>query len=248
LNKVNLKSILSWAKKNGYKFSKGRLYNEELLISGPKKITDADYESISFSSTPVNLKSGVIFSSSNSESSILTILTDKPKLSFVKCISELFTPDPCKVIVGENVVIEDMCSIGNDGFGYVKDEDSGEWVKFPHFGNIVIGDNVTIKDFATVARGTLGDTIIGSGTKIDCRVHIAHNVEIGKNCMVIANAMIAGSVSIGDGCWIGPSSSIINKAKIGDNVFVGIGANVISDIPNNAVVVGNPGKIIRFQK
>ena len=94
----------------------------------------------------------------------------------------------------------------------------------------------------------MSDTIISDGVKIDNLVHIAHNVQIGKNTLIIAKSMIGGSTKIGKNCWIGPSSSIINQIEIGNNVIVGIGTNVLKSCPDFSVVAGNPGKIIRIIK
>ena len=77
-------------------------------------------------------------------------------------------------------------------------------------------------------------------------ISIKDNCFIGMNCVITAKVVISGSTVIGDNVWIGPGSSIINKIKIGNNVYIGIGTNVIKDVPDNAVVVGNPGRIIRI--
>ena len=84
---------------------------------------------------------------------------------------------------------------------------------FPHIGGVLIEDDVYIGANACIDRGSLGDTIIGKGSKIDNLVHIAHNVNIGENVMIIANSMIAGSVNVGKNSWIAPlhPSSIKNQ-------------------------------------
>lgn len=133
------------------------------------------------------------------------------------------------VVIGKNVLIHPGAVLGTDGFGYEKRRD-GSYVKFTHIGTVVIEDDVEIGANTVIDRGTLSETRIGSGTKIDNLVHIAHNVTIGKNCLVIAQAMLAGGVKIDDGVWVGPSSSILDKVRIGRGAFVGMGVPVIRNI------------------
>ncbi|MDB0601498.1 hypothetical protein PL373_10140 [Tenacibaculum maritimum] len=87
--------------------------------------------------------------------------------------------------------------------------------------------------------------MLENNVKVDNLVHIAHGVKVGRNSVIIANAMIAGSVNIGENSWIAPSSSIINKKNIGDNVLVGLGAVVTKNVENDVIVAGNPAKFIR---
>ena len=144
-----------------------------------------------------------------------------------------------KVIIGENVVIHSGTVIGADGFGYEKNS-LGEMEKIPHIGGIIIEDNVEIGANTCIDRGTLDDTIIRKGAKIDNLVHIAHNVDIGENCVVIANSMVAGSVKIGKGSWIAPSVNILNKKNIGSNAVIGIGSLVLKNVKDDTTVYGFP--------
>tara|TARA_R110002073_G_scaffold322276_2_gene498838 strand:+ start:20226 stop:21122 length:897 start_codon:yes stop_codon:yes gene_type:complete len=147
-------------------------------------------------------------------------------------------------IIGNNVTIGSNNTIGGVGFGYEKNKDN-DFVLIPHIGNVIISDNVDIGSNTCVDRAVLGSTIIGENVKIDNLVHIAHGVQIGRNAVVIANAMVAGSVSIGENSWIAPSASIINQKNVGDNSLVGLGAVVTKDVGSNAIVAGNPAKFIR---
>ncbi len=149
-----------------------------------------------------------------------------------------------KVVIGERVSINSGTVIGADGFGYERDE-SGALVKFPNVGGVVIEDDVDIGSNTSIDRGTLSNTRIGKGTKIDNLCHIAHNVVIGRHCSIIAESMIGGSVIIGDYAWIAPSACIRDGLKIGRNSTVGLGAVVTKDVPDNAVVMGVPAKAIR---
>jgi UDP-3-O-[3-hydroxymyristoyl] glucosamine N-acyltransferase len=147
------------------------------------------------------------------------------------------------VYIGRNVIIHAGTVIGGDGFGYQRNN-VGAWEKFPHLGGVIINENVEIGANATIDRGTLGNTIIEEGVKIDNLVHIAHNVKIGKHSAIAASTIISGSVTIGEFCWISPSVSIKDQLKIGATVTIGIGSKVFKNIPENQTWVGNPAKPI----
>ena len=119
-------------------------------------------------------------------------------------------------IIGNRVNIRSNVTIGNWGFGFVKDE-NGNNINFPHYGNAVIEDDVQIGSSTCVDRGALSDTIIKKGAKIDNLVHVAHNVIIGENALVIACTMIGGSTVIGDNCWVAPAVILRNGISIGKN-------------------------------
>jgi UDP-3-O-[3-hydroxymyristoyl] glucosamine N-acyltransferase len=148
-------------------------------------------------------------------------------------------------VLGINTRIAANCSIGGDGFGFEIDESSGEVIKMPHFGRVLIGQNVEIFSNVCIARGSLRDTVIGNNVKIDNLVHVAHNVEIGDNTFIIANAMLAGSTKIGTRAWIGPSTSILNGITIGDLSMTGVGSVVTKSCGTNEVVAGVPAKRLR---
>ena len=141
--------------------------------------------------------------------------------------------------IDHHVSIGSNNTIGENGFGYSKKE-NGESELFPHFGKVMIMDNVHIGNNTCIDRGSLSDTVIKTGVKIDNLVHIAHNVVISENSYIIACSMIAGSVEIGKNCWIAPSSTIRNAITIGENVTVGLASTVVKSIPNDTVVMGNP--------
>lgn len=149
---------------------------------------------------------------------------------------------PPFVKMGKNVTIHQNCVIGAEGFGYEKLDD-GTWIHVPHIGGITIGDDVEIHAMTIIDRGTVGDTIIGDGTKIDKHCHIGHNSRIGRNCVICSGVLICGSVTIGDNVWISPHATVINKATIANNVFIGLHANVIKSVTREGVrVVGNPAR------
>lgn len=148
------------------------------------------------------------------------------------------------VSIGKNVVVQAGTVIGKEGFGFERD-DEGELMRFPHIGGVIIGDDVEIGANVCIDKGTLGNTIIGKGTKIDNLCHIAHNVQIGEHCMIIAQSMLAGSSRIGDYCTVAPCACVREKLVIGNNVLMGLGAIVTKDIESGWVAFGTPAKPIR---
>ena len=121
-------------------------------------------------------------------------------------------------IIGDNVVIQSGSVIGSDGFGLIKDSDL--WIKVPHIGNVVIGNNVEIGANTTIDKGTIDSTIISDNVKIDNLVHVAHNVKIGKNTAIAACVGIAGSTNIGENCTVGGGSGLNGHINIADNVHI----------------------------
>jgi len=144
------------------------------------------------------------------------------------------------VIIGENVIIHSGTVIGADGFGYVRNE-RDEFEKFPHISNVIIEDDVEICGLTHIARGTLGDTIIEQGTKIDAHVHVGHNIHIGKHCIITSHAMLGADI-IGDYSWVAPSACLRDRIVIGSGVMIGLGAVVTKDVPDGATVIGNPAR------
>ncbi len=143
-------------------------------------------------------------------------------------------------IIGNNVIIHPGVKIGQDGFGYSLAD--GGLKKFPHIGRVLVQDNVEIGSNTTVDRGSLNDTIIGEGTKIDNQVQIAHNVKIGQNCAIAGQVGISGSVNIGNNVMIGGQVGIKQHRKIGDNVEIAAGSGVTLSIPSNQKVAGSPAR------
>jgi UDP-3-O-[3-hydroxymyristoyl] glucosamine N-acyltransferase len=109
--------------------------------------------------------------------------------------------------IGDNCVIQPGVIIGADGFAFERHE-SGKLEKFPHIRGVRIGNNVEICANSSIARGSLSDTVIGDGTKLDALVHVAHNVMIGRNCELTAGTVIGGSTKVGDLCWTGLNSTL----------------------------------------
>jgi UDP-3-O-[3-hydroxymyristoyl] glucosamine N-acyltransferase len=143
--------------------------------------------------------------------------------------------------IAAGVKVGANCSIGLAGFGYAKDA-NGALSRFPHLGRVVIEAGAEIGSNTCIDRGSLGETVVGEGCKIDNLVHIAHNVVLGRNVVVIANAMIGGSTTIEAQSWVAPSVSVIDGVTIGADAVLGLGAVVLKTVPGGAVFVGNPAR------
>jgi len=144
--------------------------------------------------------------------------------------------------LGKRVIVHAGAVLGSDGFGYVPGTGGEAHRKIPHVGRCLIGDDVEIGANTCIDRGSVDDTVVGSGTKIDNLVHIAHNVRIGARCMIMAEAGLAGSVQVED------EAIIAGQAGIGDHITIGRGARllvqsgVIADIPPGTTVSGYPAR------
>lgn len=145
--------------------------------------------------------------------------------------------------IGMNVTINAGTVVGSDGFGYERTAD-GTMIKFIHLGGVVIEDDVEIGTNTSIDRGTLGDTIIERGVKIDNQVHIAHNCHIKEHAVVIAQCMVGGSVTIGARSWIAPGVVLMNGISIGADSYCGLGAVVTKSVKNGETVMGNPARPI----
>lgn len=141
-------------------------------------------------------------------------------------------------VLGDRVVIHSGTVIGSDGFGYAKDGD--EYHKIPHVGNVVIEDDVEIGANVAIDRATVGTTLIKKGVKLDNLVHIAHNVVIDENSIVLAQVGIAGSTEIGKNVILAGQAGVNGHIKIGDNAKVGSQAGVTKSVPPDTSVSGYP--------
>jgi UDP-3-O-[3-hydroxymyristoyl] glucosamine N-acyltransferase len=121
-------------------------------------------------------------------------------------------------VLGDNNIVHAGVVIGADGFGFEPDGES--WCKIPQLGRVRIGNDVEIGASTTIDRGSLGDTVIGDGVKIDNQIQIGHNVQIGNHTVISACTCIAGSTRIGSHCLIGGSVGIRDNIEITDNVMI----------------------------
>lgn len=135
-------------------------------------------------------------------------------------------------LIGNNVLIHPGCHIGQDGYGFIFFGSEGH-VKVPQTGRVLIQNDVEIGAGTTIDRGSLRDTVIGEGTKIDNQVQIGHNVTIGRRCLLAAQIGLAGSLTIGDNVALGAKVGINNHLHIGDGAQVVAMSGVKDDIPPN---------------
>lgn len=152
-----------------------------------------------------------------------------------------------RVRVGQNVIINSGTVVGADGFGYERNN-LGILEKFPHVGSVVIEDDVEIGSNSCIDRGTLGNTVICQGARIDNLVHISHNVIVGKHTAVIANAMVGGGTQVGDYSWIAPSACLRDRITIGAHSVIGLASVVTKNIPDNVTCIGSPARELKDQK
>jgi UDP-3-O-[3-hydroxymyristoyl] glucosamine N-acyltransferase len=143
-------------------------------------------------------------------------------------------------VVGERVILHSGVRVGSDGFGYVPR--SGAHVKIPHVGRCLIGNDVEIGANSTIDRGSIDDTVVGDGTKIDNLVHVAHNVRVGRLCLLMAQVGIAGSSRIEDGATLAGQVGIAGHLTVGAKAILAAQAGVISDVPAGETWSGYPAR------
>lgn len=145
-----------------------------------------------------------------------------------------------RVRLGDRVILQPGAVVGADGFGYATDG-TGNHHKIPHLGTVVVEDDVEIGANSTIDRGTLGATVIGRGTKIDNLVHVAHNVQIGENCLLVAQVGVAGSARLGRGVILAGQSGVSDHVRLGDGTMVAAQAGVLKDV-DGGLVSGLPAR------
>ncbi|MEO0542549.1 MAG: UDP-3-O-(3-hydroxymyristoyl)glucosamine N-acyltransferase [Pseudomonadota bacterium] len=141
-------------------------------------------------------------------------------------------------LIGDAVVLSPGVRIGQEGFGFVPRSDGLR--KIPQLGRVVLQDQVELGANSAVDRGTLTDTSIGQGTKIDNLVQVAHNVQIGVSTVIAGHAGLAGSAKVGNFCMLGGRVSVGDHVQIGDGAQVAGASSLISDIPAGERWAGSP--------
>ena len=160
-----------------------------------------------------------------------------------------------RVIIGDRVILHPNAVIGADGFSYTTPKQSNfesakltgriestneELIRVNSLGAVVLGDDVEVGANSSIDRGTLKDTIVGPGTKIDNQVQIGHNVQIGKNCMICAQVGIAGSAVIGDGVVLAGKVGVADHVDVGANSVIGAGSGLHTKVAPNSIMYGYP--------
>lgn len=169
-----------------------------------------------------------------------------------------------RVRIGARFICHPGARVGTDGFSFVTPEKSGaeraretmgdqsgtaaqSWSRIHSLGAVTIGDDVEVGANACIDRGTVRDTVIGDGTKIDNLVQIGHNCIIGRDCLVCGQAAFAGSVKTGNNCVFGGQTGVADNLFIGDNVITGGGSKVLSNVPSGRVMLGYPATKMDIQ-
>jgi UDP-3-O-[3-hydroxymyristoyl] glucosamine N-acyltransferase len=142
--------------------------------------------------------------------------------------------------LGARVRLHAGVRVGSDGFGYVPS--ASGILKIPHVGRCILEDDVEVGANSTIDRGSIADTVIGAGTKLDNLVMIAHNVRLGRMCLIAAQSGIAGSTRVGDGCMIGGQVGVTGHLELGNYVKLGAGSGVMDDVPDGEMWSGAPAR------
>ncbi|TCT02891.1 UDP-3-O-(3-hydroxymyristoyl)glucosamine N-acyltransferase [Aquabacter spiritensis] len=146
-------------------------------------------------------------------------------------------------LVGNRVILHAGVRIGQDGFGY-QPSPRGH-LKVPQIGRVVLQDDVEVGAGTSIDRGALRDTVIGEGTKIDNLVQIAHNVAVGRHCIIVSQTGISGSATLGDFVMLGGQVGVLGHITIGDGAQIAATSNVKDDVPPGVRWGGSPAKPVR---
>ncbi|WP_420863693.1 UDP-3-O-(3-hydroxymyristoyl)glucosamine N-acyltransferase [Algirhabdus cladophorae] len=162
-----------------------------------------------------------------------------------------------RVVLGDRVILQPGACIGSDGFSFVTPEKSGvenvratlgdqqdaakqSWTRIHSLGSVHIGDDVEVGANAAIDRGTIRNTTIGRGTKLDNLVHIGHNVQVGEDCLLCGQVGIAGSSTIGNRVVMGGQCGVNDNIFVGDDVIAGGATKIFTNAPAGRVLLGYP--------
>ena len=162
-----------------------------------------------------------------------------------------------RVTIGDRFICQPGAVIGGDGFSFVTPDKSGveeirstlghreeirqqSWTRIHSLGAVTLGDDVEVGANACIDRGTIRDTVVGSGTKIDNLVHLGHNVQVGRDCLLCGQTGVAGSTRIGDRVVLAGQCGVSDNIFVGDDVIAGGGTNIYSNVPAGRVILGSP--------
>lgn len=146
--------------------------------------------------------------------------------------------------IGNDCFIHENAVVGAEGFGFERNQ-NGHPIHFTHLGGVQIGDNVYVGACSVISKGALMDTKIADHSKINARVLVGHNVQVGRSTYLHAGVVVSGGCEIGEACWIGTNATVLEKRVVGHNCIIGSGAVVTKNVLPNSVSVGNPAVKIR---
>jgi UDP-3-O-[3-hydroxymyristoyl] glucosamine N-acyltransferase len=162
------------------------------------------------------------------------------------------------VTIGDRAILQMGASIGGDGFSFVtpelsqmergrkslgRDDAAGpaqSWTRIHSLGGVVLGDDVEVGCNSTIDRGTIADTVIGDGTKLDAQVHVGHNCKVGRDCLLCGQVGLAGSVVLGDRVVLGGRVGVSDNITVGNDVVAGVASLLISNVPAGRMMMGYP--------
>ena len=147
-------------------------------------------------------------------------------------------------LIGDRVTIHSGCKIGQDGFGFLMEAD--RHLKIPQLGRVIIQDDVEIGAGTAVDRGSIRDTVIGEGSKIDNLVQVGHNVSIGRHCILVAQTGISGSSTLEDFVMLGARVGLSNNVTVGEGAQLAAGSNSHANVPASARWGGTPAKPLKL--
>jgi UDP-3-O-[3-hydroxymyristoyl] glucosamine N-acyltransferase len=142
-------------------------------------------------------------------------------------------------ILGDHVTLENGAIVGADGFGFAKNE-AGEWEKIPQSGPVRLGDRVDVQANACIDRATVGETRIGSGTKVDNLVQVGHGSSVGENTLLCAQAGLAGSSVVGSNAILAGQAGVAGHCSLGDGAILTAQSGVSHDVPAGKMMSGSP--------
>lgn len=168
------------------------------------------------------------------------------------------------ITAGDRLIVQPGAVIGSDGFSFVTPEVSGveeiratlgerseiraqHWTRIHSLGGVILGDDVEVGANATIDRGTIRATSIGSGTKIDNLVHVGHNVQVGRDCLLCGQVGIAGSSRIGDRVVLAGQCGVSDNISVGDDVIAGGATKIFTNVPAGRVILGSPATRMETQ-
>jgi UDP-3-O-[3-hydroxymyristoyl] glucosamine N-acyltransferase len=146
-------------------------------------------------------------------------------------------------LLGTRVTVYPGARIGQDGFGFAIS--GGEFLSVPQIGRVILQDDVEIGANTTIDRGSMHDTVIGAGSRLDNLVQIGHNVRVGRGCVIVSQAGISGSTILEDHVMVAGQAGLIGHLRVGRKARIGAQAGVMSDVPAGADVVGSPAQPVR---
>jgi UDP-3-O-[3-hydroxymyristoyl] glucosamine N-acyltransferase len=146
-------------------------------------------------------------------------------------------------LLGDRVIIYPGARIGQDGFGFAISGE--EFLSVPQLGRVILEDNVEVGANTTIDRGSLHDTRIGAGSRLDNLVQIGHNVRLGRGCVIVSQAGISGSTILDDHVMVAGQAGLTGHLRIGRRARIGAQAGVMADVPAGADVVGSPAQPVK---